>query len=68
MIVANDNCSEVDIIYTDLEVSGNNIIRTYTVTDQCGNVSTFVQIIKLIEESQRVAICHREGNGSYHTI
>ena len=71
MIVTNDNCSEVDITYTDLEVSGNNIIRNYTVTDQCGNVSTFEQIIDLLEEDEEchlVAICHRTGNGSYHTI
>ncbi len=71
MVSVNDNCSEVDITYTDLEVSGNNIIRTYTATDQCGNFSTFEQIIDILEDdedSHLVAICHRTGNGSYHTI
>jgi hypothetical protein len=40
-----DNCSSVNLTYSDLEYSGNNIIRNYTATDACGNVSTFEQII-----------------------
>ncbi len=74
MVESSDNCSETNITYTDLEFSGNNILRTYTSTDQCGNSSTFEQVISFIEEEEEeeednlVAICHREGNGSYHTI
>jgi hypothetical protein len=40
-----DNCSEVFLTYSDTEVSGNNVIRIYTATDNCGNVSEFEQII-----------------------
>jgi hypothetical protein len=69
MVDYSDNCSGVSINYSDLEVSGNNIIRTYTVTDGCGNTSIFEQIIGFtIQDTSLVAICHQEGNGSYHTI
>ena len=47
-ITATDNCNEVEITYTDLEVSGTcpyQIIRTYTVTDICGNETDAQQII-----------------------
>ena len=40
-----DNCSEVFLTYVDTEYSGNNVIRIYTATDNCGNVSEFEQII-----------------------
>lgn len=70
-----DNCSQVNLTYYDTEVSGNSYIRLYTATDNCGNYSTFEQIIHVNsppdeeeEDDNRVAICHREGNGSYHTI
>ena len=119
-----DNCSTFTITYADSEVSGNNIIRNYTATDACGNVSTFEQIIGINivtppgdddededdedddededdedddededdededdededdddeddddeddddddDNGNKVAICHRTGNGSYHTI
>jgi len=70
-----DNCSQVSLTYYDTEVSGNSYIRMYTATDNCGNYSTFEQIIHVNsppdeeeEDDNRVAICHREGNGSYHTI
>ena len=77
-----DNCSEVFLTYVDTEFSGNNVIRIYTATDACGNVSEFEQIIGINSvippgddddddddnDHHKVAICHREGNGSYHTI
>ena len=107
-VTVSDNCSTTTISYTDVDVSGNNVIRTYTATDYCGNTSTFEQIIHIDivippgddddddddeddddeddeddgeddedgededddddEDNDRVAICHRTGNGSYHTI
>lgn len=76
-----DNCSQVFLTYIDTEYSGNSYIRIYTATDACGNQSEFEQIISVITiippgdeddeeegDHNRVAICHREGNGSYHTI
>ena len=101
MVEYSDNCSSVTITYSDMEVSGNNIIRNYIATDGCGNSSTFEQIIHIDpisppdedddeddddededdeddedddddddddDNGNRVAICHRTGNGSYHTI
>jgi hypothetical protein len=44
-VTVTDNCSSFNLTYSDLEYSGNNIIRIYTATDACGNVSTFEQII-----------------------
>lgn len=81
-IVALDNCSEVEVTYVDAEVSGNNVIRTYTAVDACGNESTFEQIIHPYSEDvcdddesdddedddRRVAICHQLGNGNWITI
>lgn len=80
-VIATDECSQVTITYTDTEVSGNNIIRDYIATDACGNSSSFEQIIHTNvvtppgddddddeDDNDRVAICHRTGNGSYHTI
>jgi hypothetical protein len=75
-ITAIDNCSSVTINYTDVEVSGNNIIRLYTVTDECDNATTFEQILDLPQtppdededDNDRVAICHRLGNGGWITI
>jgi hypothetical protein len=56
-ITATDNCGEVEIVWVDMMLSGgcaNNIIRNYTVTDECGNTSTFEQIISLIDEEAPV--------------
>lgn len=75
--ITSDNCSQVSLTYYDTEVSGNSYIRMYTAMDVCGNYSTFEQIINVHtppdeddedENDNRVAICHRTGNGSYHTI
>lgn len=66
-VTATDNCSAVTITYTDVEVSGGNVIRTYNATDACGNTSTFEQVIH-IDSNNRVAICHRLGNGNWITI
>ena len=97
-----DNCSSVTLMYTDLEVSGGNMDRLYLAIDDCGNVSTFEQIIHLYQipsddedededdddhndgddecgdddedddnsgdNNNRVAICHRLGNGGWITI
>ena len=73
-VTSSDICSQTNITYTDTEVSGGNIIRNYTSTDNCGNSATFEQIIHHHSDDEdedgnnRVAICHRTGNGSYHTI
>ncbi len=71
-----DNCTQVTLTYSDTEVSGNSYIRIYTAIDQCGNQTQFEQIVHVNtppdeeddENDNRVAICHREGNGSFHTI
>lgn len=82
-VTVTDNCSTFTVTYVDSEVSGNNLIRNYIAIDACGNESTFEQIIKINSitppgdddddddddnNGNRVAICHVEGNGSYHTI
>jgi len=65
-VTAFDGCSSIILTYNDVEVSGNSIIRTYTASDGCGNMSTFEQIIHII--NNRVAICHQLGNGNFITI
>lgn len=77
---AYDNCSSVTLDYTDTEVSGDNVIRLYMAIDDCGNISTFEQIIHIHQtppddedgesedDSNLVAICHRLGNGNWITI
>ena len=78
-VTATDDCSQVTLTYTDTEVSGGNIIRNYTATDNCGNVSTLEQILHPYHDddddedddddnNNRVAICHRLGNGNWITI
>ncbi|MFN5296590.1 MAG: hypothetical protein ACK5BL_13735, partial [Flavobacteriales bacterium] len=54
MISANDNCSEVNITFSDESVSGGcagKIIRTYYVSDVCGNETQGLiqQVITLID-------------------
>ena len=71
-----DDCSSATLTHIDVEVSGNNIIRVYTAIDECGNASTFEQIISFIPNDEddednnddRVAICHHLGNGGWITI
>ena len=50
---ASDNCEgDVELSYTDQFVAGDcqgQIIRTYTAEDVCGNTSTFVQTINIID-------------------
>ncbi|MCC6600044.1 MAG: T9SS type A sorting domain-containing protein, partial [Crocinitomicaceae bacterium] len=52
-VQVSDNCDpEVNVTYSDLEVSGGcqgRIIREYVATDDCGNTSTFDQIITLTD-------------------
>ncbi len=71
-VTTSDNCSQVTLTYYDTQVSSNSYIRMYTATDGCGNSSEFEQIVHINSpgggSNNRVAICHREGNGSYHTI
>jgi hypothetical protein len=71
-VTVSDNCSEITLTYNDTQVSGHSVIRVYTATDACGNYTEFEQIIHINSPdgggNNRVAICHREGNGSYHTI
>jgi large repetitive protein len=53
-VTASDNCDlEVEISYTDVEVSGGcqgRIIRTYVATDNCDNTEVFDQIITLVDD------------------
>jgi large repetitive protein len=58
-ITATDNCNEVSIDYTDEAVSGScagKYIRTYEVSDGCGNTTVFTQIISLIDETLPVSV------------
>ena len=54
-ITASDDCGEVTIEFADTEVSGGCVqpvgmyMRMYTVTDECGNVSTFEQFLRLVD-------------------
>jgi hypothetical protein len=66
-VQVSENCNGYNIYYTDMPASGNNIIRTYTAVDECGNSSSFEQIIGFAV-SQNVQLCHRLGNGNYITI
>ncbi|MFZ6053540.1 HYR-like domain-containing protein, partial [Halocola ammonii] len=53
LVEASDNCGEVTLTYEDEGVSGGcagRIIRLYTAVDECGNSSTFEQIIDLVDE------------------
>ena len=51
-----DNCGMVDLSWTDAPVSGGCVlpigqyVRNYTATDECGNASTFEQILTLTDE------------------
>lgn len=52
---ASDNCSEVDLGYTDTVVPGDcqgsyTIERVFTAVDECGNISAYTQIITVIDE------------------
>jgi hypothetical protein len=51
-ITAEDNCNSVSIDFTEEHVSGTcagRYIRTYEVSDECGNSIEFVQVINLID-------------------
>jgi hypothetical protein len=72
-VTVTDNCSTYTITYEDQEVSGGNVIRTYTAADECGNISTFIQILDLpypIEyfETKTVTMCRCIGNDTWMTI
>ncbi|MEZ4800189.1 MAG: T9SS type A sorting domain-containing protein [Flavobacteriales bacterium] len=61
LITVTDNCdANPTITYEDFLVSGGScagrVIRNYTVTDICGNSSTFEQIIWLTDETAPVAL------------
>ena len=53
---ASDNCGEVTLTWTDTQVSGGCVlpigqyVRMYTATDECGNSSSFEQILTLTDE------------------
>ncbi len=53
-IQATDNCSEVEISYTDQLQSGGCLgwlVRTWKATDACGNQTTAVQYIQIIDNT-----------------
>ncbi|MEZ4798237.1 MAG: hypothetical protein R2809_00370 [Flavobacteriales bacterium] len=57
-VTASDNCSEVEISYTDEHVSGGcqgRIIRTYYAMDACENTSSVQQIITLTDDTAPIA-------------
>jgi hypothetical protein len=53
LATASDNCDEeVNLTFVDVPVSGGcagKLLRTYTATDDCGNVAEFFQIITLTD-------------------
>jgi predicted nucleic acid-binding Zn ribbon protein len=56
LVTVEDNCDETpELTYVDFLVSGGScqgrIIRIYTATDDCGNTSTFDQIIWLLDST-----------------
>lgn len=58
-VVATDACSSVQVTYTDQQIGagcGGTIQRTYTATDLCGNSSTAIQFIQLIDTEAPVVI------------
>ena len=60
LATATDNCSEFTFTFVDLAVSGGcagEVIRTYTATDACGNMSEFVQIIDLFDDVAPEVTC-----------
>ena len=51
-VTASDNCSEVEITYTELHLSGGCYgysLRTWIATDACGNVATAEQLIQITD-------------------
>ncbi len=53
-VEATDNCSEVEISFTDQSQSGGCLgwlVRTWRATDPCGNQSTAVQYIQIIDNT-----------------
>lgn len=53
---ASDNCGNVTLTWVDSEASGGCVlpigqyVRLYTATDDCGNVSTFEQVLTLTDD------------------
>ncbi|WP_321288844.1 hypothetical protein [uncultured Sunxiuqinia sp.] len=57
---ATDNCNVFTISYQDVSNNGNcpeTITRTYTVSDNCGNVTTCTQTINLIDTTPPTITC-----------
>ena len=51
LATATDNCNEFTFTFSDVSVSGGcagEIIRTYTATDACGNMSEFRSNLRFI--------------------
>ena len=60
LATATDNCNEFTFTFSDVSVSGGcagEIIRTYTATDACGNMSEFVQILDLFDDVAPEVTC-----------
>jgi hypothetical protein len=58
-ITAHDNCSDVTITYEDFVYSGSclgDLVRTYYVTDWCGNLTIVEQIISQVDTIAPVII------------
>ncbi|MCP4799278.1 MAG: hypothetical protein GY893_04950, partial [bacterium] len=57
---ASDDCGDVTITFVDIPVSGGCLVpvgaylRTYTATDDCGNISTSEQVVTLVDETAPV--------------
>ena len=53
---ATDNCGDVSLTWEDAQASGGCVlpigqfVRVYTATDDCGNSSTFEQILTLTDD------------------
>ncbi|HJW31417.1 MAG TPA: hypothetical protein VJ508_19445, partial [Saprospiraceae bacterium] len=63
---ATDNCSaQVDIQYSDVsQLNGCNntglILRNWSARDACGNVTTCVQLITVVDHTDPIVVCPRD--------
>lgn len=66
-LTATDNCSDVEVSYTQFNMSGGcsgTIYRIYTATDDCGNTTTVDQIIGLYDNEGPEIL----GTGGSYTV